>query len=719
MKDVLIQLQMALMTNLRTVWMDDEDLDYTALQSTSDDCRVNAGVCLGQLSQRLSDMAKAQAMYPANMTVYGNHPTLMPPMSPSLQYSSSRSTASSTFSRAVPPRTPDSIADHMSHLSMASTIRPSHFERKPSGAGSSQGSQGSFAKWGSPRAEVPPVPVIPEQYPTLQQPDSDNQSLHSLRRPSSHTLAPEDVELLSPTTFQADKSSSQPASPPLPGAQDLDRESYISYGAESQAATSPGMSRNSSTHLSATASEPLQGRREELIPSRMNGAANDIRFQTVYELQPFEDPRQSLTSYSSRTQAAQYNNPEHVMYLQQNARPPVSDSLRSQWAPQFPFPPPERSQLRTAPSNTQLSTTHVGKPRSPEPQLYHTQFYQPTSAPRQSQQSTVPPPLQYQQYQQQDSETPRLLASAPIVVDSQPRFMQPRQPPPPHSPPPPPTQLPPPPPFPMPPAMRTNTNSTQNSSTHSVALSQPTPPSRYETPSASLINGSSLLLPSLTGGPLNLPTEKATLGFCKGAVRFQSTQEKDQKKAFTLASRPAGVTGMIQHWRCKDCQFEGPLHTVVPPGKKSKPERGFDPKIRVSGENGVRYRWAFLAKCHVSCRIVPEGVRDGSFGTFLCVFCVLEGERRGWVNNNAGGVAGGKGTDGVSVFSNSSGASSKGLGNVASGPVFGNVASFMDHLGMHRKLGWWPGEEVGARFGVVMGRVAEQGEGFGVNLTPV
>ena len=96
MKDVLINMQMTLIITLRSAFMDDIDLDFNMLQTASDDCRVNAGVCLGQLSQRLSDSAKAQAMYPQHMvSSYSSNATLAPPMSPSLAYSSSRSTQSS------------------------------------------------------------------------------------------------------------------------------------------------------------------------------------------------------------------------------------------------------------------------------------------------------------------------------------------------------------------------------------------------------------------------------------------------------------------------------------------------------------------------------------------------------------------------------------------------------------------------------------------------
>ena len=754
MKDVLIQLQMALITNLRTVLLDDMDIDFSALQSVSDDCRVNAGVCLGQLSQRLSDVAKAQAMYPANMMPYATNGMLMPPMSPSLNYSSSRSTASSTFSRPMPPRTPDSLGDHLSSISIASTIRPSHYEQKASIGGSSQGSQSPHTNRGASRLDVPPVPQIPVQYPSRPLQDPDTQSLYSMRRPSSHTLAPEDVQLLSPVVYQSEKSDSQPASsPPLPGVQDLDRDSYVSYGADSQPATSPqGLSRNPSEHL--TPQTQVVGhdqRREQLSPSRLNTDGDELRYQTVYELQPTsEEPRQSLTSYSSRTQAATYNTPEHVYYLQQNARAPVADaSSRSPWPAhvQVPNAPPERSQLRP-PSAEQKMTDHVGS------QIMGTAQVQPSYT---YQQPSVPPPtLQPVRSAPQptfpsEPPTPKASEPAPNVYDRQ-KW--------------PPEPLnrsfvtrPPIPPIPIsaPLIQRTNTASTTNSSNQSLPMQMHSPPPLPQpsytnpTPTSTTapnyipttaqnnfpkqlqppppVNLTPLTPPPLLTspplkptGPLSFPSDKATLGFCKGAARLQLGGL--DKKAITLSTRPAGLTGSIQFWKCKECNFEGPLHTSIPiaiaGSKKSKPEKTFDPKIRVSSpENGIRYRWAFLAKCHVYVRMMPEGVRDGTFGSFQCVFCAVEAERRGW----SSATSNLSGTDGASTFSGSSGKTGHGAGgagsNGAVGPVFGNVGAFMDHLGVHRRNGWWPCEEVCRRFKVVVGRVAEMGEEFDVNFTPI
>src|SRR5256714_8774682 len=101
MKDVLITLQITVLSSLQGVWIDDADLDYAALQSASDDSRVNAVVCLGQLSQRISAAAAANAMLPEHNMPYQVGSDRMP-SAPSLQYSSSRSTRSTETQPLTP-----------------------------------------------------------------------------------------------------------------------------------------------------------------------------------------------------------------------------------------------------------------------------------------------------------------------------------------------------------------------------------------------------------------------------------------------------------------------------------------------------------------------------------------------------------------------------------------------------------------------------------------
>jgi hypothetical protein len=134
--------------------------------------------------------------------------------------------------------------------------------------------------------------------------------------------------------------------------------------------------------------------------------------------------------------------------------------------------------------------------------------------------------------------------------------------------------------------------------------------------------------------------------------------------------------------------------------------------------NMIRYKWAFLAKSHVPLRTHVDHVtggraaRDGEIGGFGCLFCAAEGAPRGWlaasnINSNA------------SIMSNSTGSSGGGSGNDKGTPVFGNVASFMAHLEMHRSEEGWPGPEMRGRMKCVVGKVASLADEWEVNFVPL
>lgn len=180
-----------------------------------------------------------------------------------------------------------------------------------------------------------------------------------------------------------------------------------------------------------------------------------------------------------------------------------------------------------------------------------------------------------------------------------------------------------------------------------------------------------------------------------------------------------------------------------PPDKKGrpgKPEKIFDPTIRESGpistavvgtdgrgegSGGVRYTWAFLAKCHVPQKSIPIGKQEDTFGGYGCIFCAAEGQARGWTGPNGSLTsAQGFGTgDAASTFSGKSGhttSSGGGGGNTSTAtPIFGNLQTFMDHLQLHRKQEAWPCAEMQGRMKCVVGKTAEKGEEFDLNLLPV
>jgi hypothetical protein len=268
----------------------------------------------------------------------------------------------------------------------------------------------------------------------------------------------------------------------------------------------------------------------------------------------------------------------------------------------------------------------------------------------------------------------------------------------------------------------------QSNPNHRTSAQIPVPDHRSRTSTNTNINHSTAFTSRTSLPiPLTLPSDSNSyLGFCKGAYRLQIGLSP--RKAFDVETRPAGLYSTFQVWRCSKCRFEGPLYlTAGLPGcgkKAGKPERMFDPKVRTS-EGGIAYRWAFLAKSHLTTRETVDGVKDGSFGSFGCLFCCAEGVERGWVVKEqqhgedwvgpaeaAAATAGGKRKKGAKCTSTSSTSTS-------STPMFGNVESLMQHLEMHRTVEGTPGVEMQGRMKCVVGRIAEPGEDFDINLPPV
>ena len=590
MKDVLISLQMTLIIALRSSGMDDVDLDFEALQTASDDCRVNAGVCLGQLSQRLSDAAKAQAMYPPNAMGYSSRQGLQPPMAPSLAYSSSRSTHSSNYG----PRTPsDGMSERFATMSV-STVRP--------------GRKMTAGSMGSDTQSPPPVNraaalrnAPPDGFGRLPiqggHSDADAIDALSMRRPSSHTLAPEDNDLLSGGDSPEDPPPRNPARAMSPPAQEVDRESFVS-SAYSQNDSSSEMSRGPSSHQGASSRDRYGP--EDYTPvadvrQLSNGALYDMyRPQSNNEAPP--------ASYSTRAHDTNHSTLEHIRYLQQNARPPRHGINH------FPMPPSSAppKQAPPAPPSFQARQDSLNRPSSRQRTTTADQLSQ-FPYPKAS-----PPPQQDQPYQVPLSRlNTRPFVSAPIPV-------HPSNSPPPRAPPPIPrvptnhsnSSLSPPPQAPAPgvhhlnhtPSTHSNNSQTPSTPQSTHATLQPTSNSLTHAPS--LLSqqarpGTALsILP--TNVPLTLPTDKAPLVFCKSATRLflSPTSDPKQSKSFSVANRPVGFNSMVPYWSCSKCNFEGPLCTIVNVAegkkKKGKEEKIFDPKVRVSIGGGVRYRWVRL-----------------------------------------------------------------------------------------------------------------------------
>lgn len=165
-------------------------------------------------------------------------------------------------------------------------------------------------------------------------------------------------------------------------------------------------------------------------------------------------------------------------------------------------------------------------------------------------------------------------------------------------------------------------------------------------------------------------------GFCKGAW---GTRE-DTTKGLKIISIPEGMYTSIQVWQCRHCLFEGPSVSVSHPTKHHKKETVLDTKIRVSS-NGIRYRWAFLAKSHVKKTHYSSGGRNGTGEeaecNFGCVVCSMEGSVTG---------------------------------------VYGSVETLMDHIAREHVYTGNMNSMVMTRSKAIVGRTARPEEDWDINI---
>ena len=202
---------------------------------------------------------------------------------------------------------------------------------------------------------------------------------------------------------------------------------------------------------------------------------------------------------------------------------------------------------------------------------------------------------------------------------------------------------------------------------------------------------------------LNLPSEANLAGFCKGAVRQQLGA---RKKGFSLEHR-RGLQGQEYFWRCSKCNFEGPasVSKALPSGGRgsTKIEKTFDSKVRLS-EGGIKYRWHFLAKCHVSKKLtIGDAVNGGD--VFACYFCCAEGAAKGWLKDS---------TDAQLASLGGSGEKKATQSNMT--PTFNGLEAFLGHLETHRLPNRTPGLIVANEMNCIIGRAAHEHEDFDLNL---
>ncbi|KAI4243094.1 MAG: hypothetical protein L6R40_003644 [Gallowayella cf. fulva] len=199
-------------------------------------------------------------------------------------------------------------------------------------------------------------------------------------------------------------------------------------------------------------------------------------------------------------------------------------------------------------------------------------------------------------------------------------------------------------------------------------------PAENETPADTSMSRASTLVPGNMQQPSTvrstLPSSNVRMlspyerhgGFCKGAYKLQ-VHEKDAMK---LRNQSTAKTGEGYYWACcsSKCAFEGPA-------RQDGKTWAFDDTVRES--HGIRYRWSFLAKAHVSLSKVKNGKYD-----YGCVFCIYDGFECA---------------------------------------VFQGIKAFVEHIGTHRSSSI--AETMLQRIKCINDRVATADEDFDVNLTPL
>ncbi|KAF7505848.1 hypothetical protein GJ744_012470 [Endocarpon pusillum] len=692
LKDVLITLQMAVLSNLTGVWTGTRSLDYKALQAATDDSRVNAVLCLIQWQQRLSSAATAQQQKSPLYPLDSNSRRMTPPLTDASSHSDRSSlvagrcsTPEQTNEQMATLRTTPRSSDSASACSLSPRPTINHHTFAHPQPGDRCGLEMPsplFARarpfFGQDSLRSPNVPhALPVRSPYRPTVTTTEEMAESRPMPDNHSPG-----------FPS------PISPFRPEHEHHDSDDFGSNG-QSRSLDSPTISYAASYNPTAhdSARRAPQDQRTSSDHSTLEPVSLDNTTPT--EIHPaFRTDPYSLQAYAaSFTPARSHDHP-----LPPVPAPPYTNSTSLQH--------PHQSQIQNRISSLSAS-------------------------------AAIP---------QSATHNRSLSASAPIPVLSRRPYSS-------------------------------NTTSTARSSTdgrpsHSHRQSQ----SQSHTdrhPS----QPQSLTLPSETN---------AYYGFCKSAYKLQIGLP--HKKAFSIETRPAGIYSNSQVWRCAKCSFEGPVfvssgipNVVGGVGKKAvgKPEKAFDPRLRVSESGGVRYRWVFLAKCHVMTKnTAGEAARrgDGSFGTFGCLFCCAEGVGRGWIqqeegesntntnnNNNSrdntvveldAGSGGGGGGGGGAMAAGAGFAAAFLLGRrktvvgnatstnatstttttttnnnnsnnhplttpTSAVPMFGNVESFMQHLEMHRTEQGTPGVEMQGRLKCVVGRAAEPGEDFDVNFLPI
>ncbi|OAL28818.1 hypothetical protein AYO22_02683 [Fonsecaea multimorphosa] len=683
MKDILINLQQAVISHLREVFMDEATLDLHMLKETSDDCRVNATVCLGQLYQRMSTATAAMKQI-SRPYIDESDKVQLPG---SLAYSSSRSTHSSLGGR------PSDNQSATSYTTYSSRTAVGH-ERKPSGglAPQRRTSMNSTVSYLSepPKSRTPGENNVPA-LPFLMQRQT---SQGAVEPPSSGFVVSRQLEDSIPSTG---------ADPPL-YRPNLTRPVYTSdekgqrFPKESNFYQSPVLS-------------PHKQVPQNTCLERSPGIANEIQVSVpvlpaqVHELDHSErreahktqDQEATKQNMSSNQRPAVPLNPdystlEYVATLDSRSRPPAA-SVPDQHYQSFlhQLPPHLQEQV-------QQSMWHGYQAR----QILQGHSYNDS-------------PISRPQISNAGPET------VPAVMD--PLFQQ---------------RVPPVPPVPRPLSIRSTGSNGSRMGSFAIrkglppgiadAIHKPAPTSletqftslpRYVKPKALDLadneQTATLNSPtSLRGQFMDSTSDSITVKSASESASLESTMRIAPVPAASpelqIARSQLNLPSQEYFWRCTKCNFEGPasVSRALPSGGRGsvKTEKTYDTKVRYS-EGGIKYRWNLLAKCHMPKKLtIGDAMNNGD--AFACFFCCVEGAAKGWTEDGVPsqlaklGVFGEKKATTVNLT-----------------PTFTGLQAFLAHLETHRLPDRTPGLIASNELYCIVGRVAHDQEEFDLNLPPL
>ncbi|KAK5210861.1 hypothetical protein LTR47_001582 [Exophiala xenobiotica] len=679
MKDIVISIQ-RINTHLREVFMDDTSLNLHIMKETSDDGRVNATVCLGQLYQRMSTAAASmKQMSRSYQGEAGQAHNLE-----SLAYSSSQSTQSSLGGK---PWDSQSAASYTTY----GTRTAVDDDRKlPNGLPPQR--RISLASGRSYSSEAEPL---------------------KSRSPGENNLAIQPLH--------THRHSSQGAADTVPP---LTRE--VTNGDAYSPRTSVGLEPSHDQAFSPLTLSPLGGQ----VQSSLEPALQQLHSSTRYgsQGQVHSPPRTPLPPIDSRASPSQvhelddgsvvmsvppprtgqrhaiplnpdYSTLECVVSVDVRGQQPLSDSqqqymhyvnhqtqLSSQQRYHNRPVAHERSrQSSEAPQSLCYDMRTVSVPTTPDTRA---RARVPTM-------SSVPRPLSIRSSSSAGSKIggfvlkkalpPGIVgamhktgsSSQKVQNDSQPRYVKPKS-----------------------PTLGNHSSELTSSPVSTLQNSNnfsggPQPPIGPVAPSLeTLMRAPASPYLQVARSELNLPSESNLAGFCKGAIRQQLG---GRKKGFSLEhKKPA--KGHEWFFQCTKCNFAGPatVSAALPSGGRGavKREKTYDTRIRVS-PGGIKYRWTFLAKSHVLNKASHSDLKNSN-DVYGCYFCCAEGAAKGWLEVDGRRTSGGK-TSAIT-------------------PTFDGLDAFLAHLDTHRLSHRIPGLIVANELNCIVGRGANDGEDFDLNL---